>query len=76
LEADVVLETGFVSVFSWNLLAELAVGRIILARKPSLTGLVAWTSLVRELGRSLAGGAGSEAREDCLRTLVDGVACG
>jgi hypothetical protein len=34
--------TGFASVFSWrwDLFAELAVGRIILARKPSLTGLV------------------------------------
>jgi hypothetical protein len=76
LEAAVVLETGFASVFSWDLLAELAVGRIILARKPSLTGLVACTSLVRELGRSLAGWLGNEGREDCLRTPVDVAAGG
>lgn len=39
--------SAFVSAFSWvcNLLAELAVGRIILARKLSLTGLV-WVSFV------------------------------
>jgi hypothetical protein len=50
------------------LLAELAVGRIILAKNPSLTGLELW-SLVRELGRSCAGCAAREGRDDCLRTL-------
>lgn len=55
------------SGLSWVLLAELAVGRIILARNPSLTGLEPW-SLVRELGRSCAGCAAREARDDCLRT--------
>lgn len=34
-----------------------------------MTGLVVPTSLVRELGRSWADCAGSEGREDCLRTL-------
>ena len=52
---------------SWVLLAELAVGRIILARNPSLAGLGP-ASLVRELGRSWAGWGGREERDDCLRT--------
>lgn len=61
--------TGLASVFSWLLLAELAVGRIILARKLSLTGLVALSpSLIREPGRSGAGWAGREGREGCRRT--------
>lgn len=59
---------GFASDLSWVLLAELAVGRIILARNPSLTGFVLVpTSLVRELGRSWAGWTGREGRDDCLR---------
>ena len=41
LETVAALVISFASVFSWgwDLFAELAVGRIILARKPSLTGL-------------------------------------
>lgn len=40
------------SVFSCVLLAELAVGRIMRARNPSSTGLVALPLLTRECGRS------------------------
>lgn len=71
---DGVLVGGFASGLSRVLLAELAVGRIILARNPSLTGLVVPISLprelalTRELGRSAAGWAASEGRDDCLRT--------
>lgn len=52
------------STFSCVLLAELAVGRIILARNPSSTGLEA--VLDRECGRSLPDGGECEA---CLRAL-------
>lgn len=71
---ELALARGFASGLSRVLLAELAVGRIILARKPSLTGLVVPISLprelalTRELGRSAAGWAASEGRDDCLRT--------
>jgi hypothetical protein len=61
------------SVLSWVLLAELAVGRIIRAMKLSLTGF-APISLTRELGRSGAVCAGREGRDGCRRTAPVGPA--
>lgn len=61
------------SVLSSILLAELAVGRIIRAKNDS-SGARALTLLVRDFGLScvaLVGGA-SDAREGCLRTVLDG----
>lgn len=58
----------FTSILSCTLLAELAVGRIILARNPSFTGFVP-TLLVLDPGRSLLVWLGREARDACLRIL-------
>lgn len=58
----------FTSTLSCALLAELAVGRVILARKPSSTGLVL-ALLTRDLGRSLFDCDESDGREDCLLRL-------
>lgn len=55
------------SVFSCVLLAELAVGRIMRAKNPSSTGLVALPLLTRECGRSWVD-CGDE-RGACLRAL-------
>lgn len=67
---DLVLGGVFASTFSWVLLAELAVGRIILAKKLSSTGFVP-TLLVRDFGLSLPGDA-SEARDGCRGTFEAG----
>lgn len=54
----------FGSIFSWALLDELAVGRIILARNPSSGGLEPIV-LARDLGRSAGWDtAGNDGRED------------
>lgn len=65
----VTLDRGglLISTFSCVLLAELAVGRIILARKLSSTGLEA--VLERECGRSFGDCPGGERDAACLRTL-------
>lgn len=60
----VLVPDGFLgSTLSCTLRAELAVGRIMRAKKPSSTGLL----LVRELGRSFA----TEARAEGLRVVED-----
>lgn len=64
---------ALISLLSWVLLAELAVGRIIRARKLSFTGF-APMSLTRELGRSGAGWWERDGRDDCRRTAPVGAA--